>query len=181
MVALVPGLVLADRYRLTDQLGVGGMSEVWRGHDEVLGRLVAVKVLSASLLTDAASRDLLRREARAMAQLSHPNVASVHDYAECDIDGVTVPLVVMELLHGHTLTAALAGVAVVTGGRCGRAGGGRVVFCPPACSGPLRRDAGQCDADPRWGQSARLRLGCRSWDAPARWAAAVRHARLRCS
>ncbi len=80
--ALQPGRLLATRYRLIDQIGSGGMSVIWRAHDEVLDRVVALKVLAPSLAADARFRDMVREEARAAAQLVHPNVTSVHDYGE---------------------------------------------------------------------------------------------------
>ena len=62
---------LADRYRLVERLGEGGMSVVWRGYDEVLGRQVAVKVLHGGIGADDGSRRLVRTEAKAAARLSH--------------------------------------------------------------------------------------------------------------
>jgi serine/threonine-protein kinase len=101
--------LLGDRYRLIGRLGAGGMSEVWRAHDEVLGRHVAVKMLSSRLAGDAASRELIRAEARAAGRLSHPHVTSVYDYGEAvEPDGTRVPFVVMELVDGVTLDARLA-------------------------------------------------------------------------
>jgi eukaryotic-like serine/threonine-protein kinase len=97
--------VVADRYRLLNRLGAGGMSVVWRAHDDVLDREVAVKVLSADL---AADTDLLHRiqvEARSAARLHHPNVVEVHDYGETD-EGL--PYVVMELVDGRSLAQVLA-------------------------------------------------------------------------
>ncbi|GAA1790743.1 protein kinase [Planosporangium flavigriseum] len=101
--------LLTDRYRLIDRLGAGGMSVVWRAHDEVLGRHVAVKMLSGQYVGDATSRDLIRAEAQAAGRLSHPNVTSVYDYGEAvEPDGTRVPFVVMELVNGVTLDARLA-------------------------------------------------------------------------
>ncbi|GAA4250127.1 hypothetical protein GCM10022255_037180 [Dactylosporangium darangshiense] len=94
---------LGGRYRLEDVLGIGGMSTVWSARDEVLGRLVAVKLLSGQYLTDAPARRRIREEARAAAALSHPNVAQVYDYGEATEDGQPVPYVVMELVSGPTL------------------------------------------------------------------------------
>src|SRR3954447_26468911 len=75
--------LLADRYRLIQQLGQGGMGRVWRGYDEVLGREVAVKELVAPAGVPDAERKRLRersmREARAIARLNHPNVIRVFD------------------------------------------------------------------------------------------------------
>ncbi|NJC72880.1 protein kinase [Planosporangium thailandense] len=101
--------LLTDRYRLVERLGAGGMSVVWRAHDEVLGRDVAVKMLSGRYAGDAASRDLIRYEAQAAGRLSHPHVTSVYDYGEAvESDGTRVPFVVMELVEGVTLDARLA-------------------------------------------------------------------------
>ncbi|WP_433529731.1 serine/threonine-protein kinase [Micromonospora sp. CA-263727] len=102
--ALQPGRLLATRYRLIDQIGAGGMSVIWRAHDEVLDRVVALKVLAPSLAADVRFRDMVREEARAAAQLVHPHVTSVHDYGETvSPDGTITSFVVMELLSGEEL------------------------------------------------------------------------------
>ncbi|MFF5294730.1 serine/threonine-protein kinase [Paractinoplanes globisporus] len=101
--------LLAGRYRLVERLGAGGMSVVWRGFDEVLGRQVAVKVLPPSTSVDPAFRRRLRAEAQAAARLSHPNITNVYDYGEATtVDGEPVPYVVMELIDGESLAAVLA-------------------------------------------------------------------------
>lgn len=106
--SLLPGALLARRYRLIDRIGAGGMSIIWRARDEVLDRVVAVKVLAASLAADARFRDMVREEARAAAQLVHPHVATVHDYAETVApDGTVTAFVVMELLVGEELEVRL--------------------------------------------------------------------------
>ncbi|MFC5927714.1 protein kinase domain-containing protein [Micromonospora vulcania] len=106
--ALHPGRLLARRYRLIDQIGAGGMSVIWRSRDEVLDRVVALKVLAPSLAADARFRDMVREEARAAAQLVHPHVTSVHDYGETvDPDGSITSFVVMELLSGEELELRL--------------------------------------------------------------------------
>jgi serine/threonine-protein kinase len=94
---------LGSRYVLLDVLGVGGMSTVWRGRDEVLGREVAVKVLSPQYAVDAAFRARFVREARHAAALSHPRLVTVFD---CGVDGTT-PFIVMELVFGRTLRQVL--------------------------------------------------------------------------
>ena len=102
------GNVLADRYRLVEPLGAGGMSVVWRGHDEILGRQVAIKVLAGRLTAAPEAQTRLRAEARAVARLSHPHITTVHDYGEAPgPDGRPIPFVVMELVTGHTLAAHL--------------------------------------------------------------------------
>jgi eukaryotic-like serine/threonine-protein kinase len=100
--------VLGRRYRLIEPLGKGGMSVVWRAHDEVLDRQVAVKVLAADGV-DVAARARIRSEARAAGRLAHPHITSVHDYGEMlDDSGNLVPYVVMELVRGPTLSERLA-------------------------------------------------------------------------
>ncbi|GIF13239.1 hypothetical protein Ate01nite_32710 [Actinoplanes teichomyceticus] len=103
--------LLAGRYRLVERLGAGGMSVVWRGFDEVLGRQVAVKVLPPSTSADPSFRRRLRAEAQAAARLSHPHITNVYDYGEAStVDGEAVPYVVMELVDGESLAAVLARV-----------------------------------------------------------------------
>ncbi|RKR91559.1 serine/threonine-protein kinase [Micromonospora pisi] len=100
--------LLGGRYRLVERLGAGGMSVVWRGYDEVLGRQVAVKVLASRLADDRAFRRQIRVEAQAVARLVHPHITGVYDYGESVTDGLTVPYVVMELVDGESLAARLA-------------------------------------------------------------------------
>jgi eukaryotic-like serine/threonine-protein kinase len=101
--------VLGGRYRLVERLGEGGMSVIWRARDEVLGRDVAVKVLSARLAGDPSSRQRIWAEAQAVARLAHPNIAGVFDCGESGFgaSGERVPYIVMELLTGSTLTELL--------------------------------------------------------------------------
>lgn len=95
--------MLGDRYRLQRELATGGMGTVWEAADVVLGRRVAVKILSRPLASDERFVERFRREARAAAGLSHPNVAHIFDYGE---DGDT-RFIVMELLSGETLADRL--------------------------------------------------------------------------
>ncbi|BFU45495.1 protein kinase domain-containing protein [Krasilnikovia sp. MM14-A1004] len=102
--------VLDGRYRLVDRLGHGGMSVVWRAHDNVLGRDVAVKVLSPQLAVDAQLVHRIHLEARAAARLRHPHIVEVYDYGQQrDRDGRTLPYVVMELVEGRSLEQLLTG------------------------------------------------------------------------
>jgi serine/threonine-protein kinase len=96
--------VIGGRYRLDSLLAEGGMGEVWRAHDELLGRDVAVKVLRTALVSDAVVAERFRREARAAASMSHPNMANVYDYIEEDAH----PGIVMELVDGRTLANVIA-------------------------------------------------------------------------
>jgi eukaryotic-like serine/threonine-protein kinase len=93
---------ILGRYRLTELIAVGGSAEVWRALDEAKQRAVAVKLLHAHLLPDAASRDRLIGEARAVASLSHPGIIRV-----LDIDPGPRPAIVLELVDGEPLSARL--------------------------------------------------------------------------
>jgi hypothetical protein len=107
------GQLIDGRYRLTGRLGAGGMSVVWRAHDEVLGRDVAVKVLSPDLAADPETLRRIRLEARSAAQLRHPHVVEVHDFGEtADTDAKPLPYVVMELVEGRSLAQLLTGGAL---------------------------------------------------------------------
>ena len=100
--------LLGGRYRLVEKLGIGGMSVVWRGYDQTLGRSVAVKVLSLKLADDRVFRDRLRQEALAAARLCHPHITGVFDFGEAALDSlVTVPYVVMELNDGESVSARI--------------------------------------------------------------------------
>jgi eukaryotic-like serine/threonine-protein kinase len=94
---------VGGRYVLRGVLGRGGMATVHRARDEVLDRDVAVKLLHAHLATDPAFLDRFRREARAAAALSHPNVVAVHDWGETD-EG---PFLVLQLIDGPSLRGVL--------------------------------------------------------------------------
>jgi len=74
------------RYRLDGEIGQGGMAVVYRAQDERLGRPVAIKRMRAQLAADPAFLARFRREAQAVANLSHPNLAAVYDSGE--VDGV---------------------------------------------------------------------------------------------
>ena len=113
--SLPNGHVLNRRYRLTGRIAVGGMGEVWRGTDELLGRAVAVKLLSDAHAADEQFRARFRAEARYAASLSHPGIARVYDYGESAArpsDGgrptAATAYLVMELVEGEPLSATLA-------------------------------------------------------------------------
>ncbi|MEU3532508.1 serine/threonine-protein kinase [Streptomyces murinus] len=101
------GLLIAGRYRLAESIGSGGMGRVWRAHDEVLHRAVAVKELTAALYVSDSDQAVLlartRAEARAAARINHSAVVTVHDVL--DHDGR--PWIVMELVEGNSLADAV--------------------------------------------------------------------------
>ncbi|GAA3474831.1 protein kinase domain-containing protein [Nonomuraea roseola] len=99
--------MLSRRYELLEPLGRGGMGVVYQARDRELERIVAVKVLPAQMLRDEDFRARFRREARAAAGLSHPNIATVYDIGEDIADGDPVPYLVMELVEGGTLADLL--------------------------------------------------------------------------
>jgi eukaryotic-like serine/threonine-protein kinase len=96
--AIAPGTVLGS-YEIRALLGAGGMGEVYRAHDSELGRDVAIKVLPAEVAGDPSRLTRLRREARLLASLSHPNIAAIHGVAHAPgVQGL-----VLELVEGPTL------------------------------------------------------------------------------
>jgi eukaryotic-like serine/threonine-protein kinase len=98
--------VLADRYRLDDRIATGGMGEVWRGVDLVLGRPVAVKLLRDDYAQHPETLERFRAEARHTAAVSHPGIARMYDYGEPRPG--QPPFLVMELVAGVPLTELLA-------------------------------------------------------------------------
>ncbi|MBZ4016528.1 protein kinase domain-containing protein [Streptomyces purpurogeneiscleroticus] len=95
------------RYQLRDLLGTGGMAAVHLAYDSVLDREVAIKTLHTELGREQAFRERFRREAQAVAKLSHTNIVSVYDSGEDELDGGTTPYIVMEYVSGQPLRDAL--------------------------------------------------------------------------
>ena len=96
-------VTLDGRYHVTERIAAGGMGEVYRAHDAVLAREVAIKVLHRSLAGDQGFVDRFRREARAAATLNHPNIVTVFDWGA--VDGVYY--MVMEYVHGRSVREIL--------------------------------------------------------------------------
>ncbi|RMH17325.1 MAG: hypothetical protein D6696_16045 [Acidobacteria bacterium] len=90
-------------YRIERQLGVGGMGEVYRAYDERLGRRVAIKRLRAEITAKPNVKKRLRREARAVAQLSHPAIVQLYDILDAEVG----ECIVMEHVEGLTLAALI--------------------------------------------------------------------------
>ncbi|SPF01678.1 protein kinase domain-containing protein [Streptomyces sp. MA5143a] len=95
------------RYQLRDLLGEGGMASVHLAYDSVLDRQVAIKTLHTELGREQAFRERFRREAQAVAKLTHTNIVSVFDTGEDDLDGLTTPYIVMEYIEGRPLGSVL--------------------------------------------------------------------------
>src|SRR5262249_43781443 len=101
-VLLAPGTRLGP-YEIVAALGAGGMGEVYKARDTRLDRAVAVKILSAMLASDAQFRERFDREARAISQISHPHICTLHDVGAHE----GTAFLVMELLDGASLTSQL--------------------------------------------------------------------------
>ena len=95
--------ILAGRYEIGDALGFGGMSEVRRGRDTVLGRDVAVKIMRPELARDESFYQRFRREAQNSASLNHPSIVAIYDQGEEPTADGALPYIVMEIVEGDTL------------------------------------------------------------------------------
>src|SRR5712692_10186387 len=91
-------------YRLIDRLGAGGMGEVWRAEDTRLLRPVAIKILSERIANDPEWKARFLREARTIAQMNHPNIATIYSI-EQEADKL---FIAMELVEGESLATVLA-------------------------------------------------------------------------
>jgi tRNA A-37 threonylcarbamoyl transferase component Bud32 len=92
-------LTQVGKYKIVEKLGQGAMGEVFRAHDPVLGRDVAIKTVAGKLSNDEAARQRFQREARSAAQLNHPNIITVYDFGEEQ----GTAYMAMELLEGSDL------------------------------------------------------------------------------
>lgn len=110
---LSTGVKLGNRYRLDERIASGGMGDVWRGTDEVLGRTVAVKSLLPALLDDPDFAERFRGEARTMATINHPGVVDIYDFGSDQ----QIAFLVMEHVEGEALLATLNRVGRLTSAR----------------------------------------------------------------
>jgi len=105
---LSSGSLLDNRYRLDERIATGGMGDVWRGTDVVLGRTIAVKVLRTAMLADPEFAARFYGEARMMAAFRHPGVVEVYDYSAGDRnDEDNCAYLVMAYVDGEPLSARL--------------------------------------------------------------------------
>lgn len=135
-------MLVAGRYRLVEQIGRGGMGAVWRAEDTLLGREVAVKVLTARPEADPAEQrrryERMRREARSAASVSHRNVIVVHDIVE---DAQGLPCIVMELVRGRSLADRIREDGPLAPAEAARVGGEVLAaLCAAHGVGVLHRD-----------------------------------------
>ena len=98
------GKTYGGRYEVIEKVGQGGMAEVYRARDDLLGREVAVKVLAERLSTDRSFVERFRREAQAAANLSHPNIVSLYDFGNDE----AAYFIVMELIDGRGLETVIS-------------------------------------------------------------------------
>ena len=110
---LSAGTTLGGRYRLDDRIAGGGMGDVWRGTDEVLGRTVAIKVLLPALLEEPGFAERFRGEARTMATINHPGVVDIYDYGSEN----GTAFLIMEYVEGDALSRTLSRVSRLTPSR----------------------------------------------------------------
>jgi len=101
------GVTLSDRYRLQRLIATGGMGQVWEALDARLGRQVAIKVLKAEFSSDPEFVERFRAEARIVAMLNHPGIASVYDYGETELEDARTAYLVMEMVTGEPLNSVL--------------------------------------------------------------------------
>jgi len=99
----ITGTTLGGRYKLTDRIAIGGMGEVWKARDQVLGRLVAIKILKEEYTDNESFLTRFRVEARHTALLNHPGIAGVFDYGEEQGSAYLV----MELVPGPPLSTII--------------------------------------------------------------------------
>lgn len=97
------GQVFGSRYELVSRIAIGGMGEVWKANDSVIGRHVAIKILKEEYLGDPGFRERFRTEAKNAALVNHEGIANVFDYGEEDGSAYLV----MELVPGEALSTVL--------------------------------------------------------------------------
>lgn len=95
----IKGILLDNRYRIVDKIGVGGMADVYLGEDTLLGRQVAIKVLHANFANDDEFVTRFKREAQAAGKLNHPNIVNMYDVGFDQ----NLHYIVMEYVDGETL------------------------------------------------------------------------------
>lgn len=109
--------LLSQRYEISHQLGLGGMSEVYEGVDNTLQRKVAIKILRPELARDESFQQIIQREAQNAASLNHPSIVGVYDTGIHRDDMFVLPYIVMELVEGETLREVIVREEVLAPGK----------------------------------------------------------------
>jgi len=103
------GVLLNGRYRLEERIASGGMGDVWKGTDEVLDRVVAIKIMLDALMEEKGFAERFRAEARTMATINHPGVVRIYDFGSDQ-----VAYLIMEYVEGEPLSKTLNRVGRLT-------------------------------------------------------------------
>jgi serine/threonine protein kinase len=106
------GVLLNGRYRLEERIASGGMGDVWKGTDEVLDRVVAIKIMLDALMEEKGFAERFRAEARTMATINHPGVVRIYDFGSDQ-----VAYLIMEYVEGEPLSKTLSRVGRLTPAR----------------------------------------------------------------
>lgn len=101
------GKILNNRYEIIEKIGEGGMAKVYKAKCKVLNRFVAIKILKNEYINDETFAEKFKRESRAAASLSHPNIVNVYDVGYIDNEDGKIPYIVMEYIKGITLKEAI--------------------------------------------------------------------------
>ncbi|MEV4413314.1 serine/threonine-protein kinase [Catellatospora sp. NPDC049609] len=108
-----PGTTLNGRYRIDERIASGGMGDVWKGTDEVLDRIVAIKVMLPALLEEPGFVKRFHAEAKTMAGVNHPGVVRIYDFG----NDAHLAYLIMELIEGDPLSRTLNKVGRLTPAR----------------------------------------------------------------
>ncbi|MDO4911019.1 MAG: Stk1 family PASTA domain-containing Ser/Thr kinase [Corynebacterium sp.] len=107
-------MMLADRFELGEIIGRGGMADVYAGTDTLIGRAVAIKIMRPELARDHNFYERFRKEGQNAGKLNHPAIVQIYDTGETEMNGIKVPYIVMERVHGRTLREIIREDGVMT-------------------------------------------------------------------
>jgi serine/threonine protein kinase len=114
------GQVFADKYKILQKIGEGGMGSVYIATQEPIDRKVAIKVLLGKLADDEIAVKRFEQEAKAISKMQHPNTVTIYDFGKTETDGEERFYIVMEYLKGKTLTQVLRKDGQLAAGRAAR-------------------------------------------------------------
>ncbi|MDO4909114.1 MAG: Stk1 family PASTA domain-containing Ser/Thr kinase [Corynebacterium sp.] len=107
-------MMLADRFELGEIIGRGGMADVYAGTDTLIGREVAIKIMRPELARDHNFYERFRKEGQNAGKLNHPAIVQIYDTGDTEMNGIKVPYIVMERVHGRTLREIIREDGVMT-------------------------------------------------------------------